>query len=64
MTVKRYLDDMCKQLEDVMEERADEIFVKMKADYNRVLGGGQLPTGQPTIYPMQSVLCSPKSCRS
>lgn len=48
LAVKRHLDDMCKQLEDVMELRADEILVKMKADYNPVLGGEQLPTSQPT----------------
>ncbi|KAF1918118.1 hypothetical protein BDU57DRAFT_528585 [Ampelomyces quisqualis] len=48
VTVKNHLDAMCKELEDVMEERADEIFIMMKADYNRVLGGGQLPTGQAT----------------
>jgi hypothetical protein len=38
LTVKRHLDDMCKTLEEVMEEKADEIYVKMKADYMRVLG--------------------------
>ena len=32
LTVKRHLDDLCRALEDVMEEKADEIFIKMKAD--------------------------------
>jgi hypothetical protein len=41
-TVKQHLDDMCKQLEDVMDSHADEIFVKMKSDYMRVLGGVQI----------------------
>lgn len=39
LTVKRHLESMCKALEDVMEEKADEIYIKMKADYMRVLGG-------------------------
>lgn len=39
MTVKHHLDDMCRQLQEVMEARADEIYVRMKADYMRVLGG-------------------------
>jgi|TARA_R110002003_G_scaffold214_21_gene16140 hypothetical protein len=42
LTVKRHLDSMCKALEDVMEARADEIYIKMKADYMRVLGGVQI----------------------
>jgi uncharacterized protein YeeX (DUF496 family) len=41
-TVKHHLDGMCKALEDVMEERADEIYVSMKNDYMRVLGGVQI----------------------
>jgi uncharacterized protein YeeX (DUF496 family) len=41
-TVKHHLDGMCKALEDVMEERADEIYVSMKTDYMRVLGGVQI----------------------
>jgi hypothetical protein len=39
LTVKRHLDDMCRTLENVMDEKADEIYIKMKADYMRVLGG-------------------------
>jgi len=42
MTVKRHLDAMCRKLEETMEVRADEIFMKMKADYMRVLGGVQV----------------------
>ncbi|KAF2031640.1 hypothetical protein EK21DRAFT_62781 [Setomelanomma holmii] len=41
-TVKRHLDAMCRALEDAMEEKADEIYIKMKADYMRVLGGVQV----------------------
>ncbi|KAJ4343637.1 hypothetical protein N0V95_006611 [Ascochyta clinopodiicola] len=44
LTVKRHLDDMCKELRELMEERADEIYIKMKADYLRVLGGVQINT--------------------
>jgi hypothetical protein len=32
LTIKRHLDDVCRALEDVMEEKADEIFIKMKAN--------------------------------
>ncbi|KAF9700954.1 hypothetical protein EKO04_000363 [Ascochyta lentis] len=44
LTVKSHLDSMCKKLQDLMEERADEIYMKMKADYLRVLGGVQVNT--------------------
>ncbi|UPX18511.1 uncharacterized protein EKO05_0008810 [Ascochyta rabiei] len=44
LTVKRHLDDMCKELRELMETRADEIYIKMKADYLRVLGGVQVNT--------------------
>ncbi|KAH7412113.1 hypothetical protein DE146DRAFT_709700 [Phaeosphaeria sp. MPI-PUGE-AT-0046c] len=40
LTVQRNLDSMCKTLEELMEEKADEIFIGMKRDYQRVLGGG------------------------
>lgn len=40
LTVQRHLDLMCKALEDLMEEKADEIFIAMKRDYQRALGGG------------------------
>lgn len=50
-TVKQHLDDMCKQLEEVMEARADEIYVKMKADYMRVLGGVQI--NQANVMPKE-----------
>ncbi|KAH3977063.1 hypothetical protein HBI56_016220 [Parastagonospora nodorum] len=49
LTVKRNLDSMCKALEDVMEERADEIYIKMKGDYTRVLGGGQVHFDQTAV---------------
>jgi hypothetical protein len=39
LTVKRHRDHMCRRLQEVIEMRADEIYVKMKADYMRVLGG-------------------------
>jgi hypothetical protein len=42
---------MCKALENVMEEKADEIYVKMKGDYTRVLGGGQLQSEQVAFLP-------------
>ena len=39
MTVKHYLDIMCRSLQELMETRSDEIYIRMKADYMRVLGG-------------------------
>lgn len=42
MTVKRHLDAMCGKLEELMEVRADEIFMKMRDDYIRALGGVQV----------------------
>ena len=42
MTVKRHLDAMCRSLQETMELRADEIYIKMKADYMQVLGGVQI----------------------
>ncbi|KAH6642388.1 hypothetical protein C7974DRAFT_420684 [Boeremia exigua] len=42
MTVKGHLDAMCRSLLELMEVRADRIYIQMKADYMRVLGGVQL----------------------
>jgi hypothetical protein len=50
-TVKRHLDAMCKALEDVMEEKVVEIFIGMKGDYTRVLGGGQVQFDQVAVLP-------------
>jgi hypothetical protein len=51
LTVKHHLDSLCKALEQVMEEKADEIFVKMQLDYKRVLGGGQVQVDQEALLP-------------
>jgi hypothetical protein len=51
MTVKRHLDDMCKALEEVMDQKADEIFIKMEVDYKRVLGGGHAQFDQDAVLP-------------
>jgi hypothetical protein len=51
LTVKRHLDGLCKAIEDVMEGRSDEIFVKMQLDYRRVLGGGQVHVSQEALLP-------------
>jgi hypothetical protein len=37
--VENHLESMCKALESSMETKVDEVFVQMKADYMRVLGG-------------------------
>jgi hypothetical protein len=42
LTVKHHLEAMCRSLQELMERRADEIFVKIQADYMRVLGGVKL----------------------
>ena len=39
MTVKHHLDMMRRSLQELMETRSDEIYIRMKADYMRVLGG-------------------------
>jgi hypothetical protein len=51
LTVKRHLDGLCKALEEVMEEKSDEIFAKMQLDYKRVLGGGQVQVNQEVLLP-------------
>lgn len=44
-TVEKHLEDMCKELEEAMEAKADEISVQMAADYMRAIGG--LSSNQP-----------------
>jgi hypothetical protein len=51
LTVKRHLENMCKALEEVMEQKADEIFIKMEVDYKRVLGGGHVQFDQGAVLP-------------
>lgn len=38
-TVQAHLNQMCKNLQQTMENKADEIFVSMRHDYLQVLGG-------------------------
>lgn len=45
MTVKHHLDMMCRSLQELMETRSDEIYIRMKADYMRVLGGVEVRQG-------------------
>ncbi|KAH7392794.1 hypothetical protein BKA66DRAFT_567533 [Pyrenochaeta sp. MPI-SDFR-AT-0127] len=42
-TVELHLDQMCKALQNSMETKADEIFLKMNTDYMHVLGGMARP---------------------
>lgn len=49
LTVKGHLDAMCRALRELMEQRADDIFLRMKADYMRVLGGVQV--GSAAVLP-------------
>lgn len=50
LTVQRHLNSMCETLEDLMEEKADEIFIGMKRDYQRTLGG-QAQFDQAAVLP-------------
>lgn len=38
--VKRLLEDLAKQVEKMMSEKTDDVFVQMQRDYRSVLGGG------------------------
>jgi hypothetical protein len=41
-TVRDHLGKMCKELQQLMENKADDIFTGMRRDYLRVLGGVQI----------------------
>lgn len=38
--VKRLLEDLAKQVETMMSEKTDDVFIQMQRDYRSVLGGG------------------------
>src|SRR4051794_21974775 len=40
--VRTQLNQMCRQLEEYMANRADDIFVSMRRDYMSLLGGAQM----------------------
>ncbi|KAF1961197.1 hypothetical protein CC80DRAFT_463932 [Byssothecium circinans] len=42
MSVESHLNQMCRALEEMMSNGADDIFAKMRADYLQVLGGVQV----------------------
>lgn len=44
--VKQRLVDMCKQVEEFMAAKADDIFIAMQRDYMEVVSGTTLPKGQ------------------
>src|SRR5579859_7924188 len=44
--VKQRLIAMCKQVEEFMSAKADEIFLAMQRDYMEVISGTALPKGQ------------------
>ena len=44
--VRNRLLDMCKQVEQQMSLKTDEIFMKMQRDYTQVVSGTKLPQGQ------------------
>ena len=44
--IKRRLSTMVRQVEETMNNRADEVFVTMRRDYRSVLGGPDAPQGQ------------------
>ena len=41
--VKNLLKDLAKEVEAMMADKIDEVFVQMKRDYRSVLGGGEMP---------------------
>lgn len=43
--VKNLLTQMCRAVEGHMSNSADQIFVRMRADYMQVMGGVQMPAG-------------------
>lgn len=44
--VKNRLTHMCRQVEEIMANKADEVFVLMRRDYCTVFNGAQVPQGQ------------------
>lgn len=55
-SVEQHLNQMCKALQNSMETRADEIFVKMNTDYMNVLGGMAHPHSSMLQSPAEKVL--------
>ncbi|KAK3064184.1 hypothetical protein LTS18_009470 [Coniosporium uncinatum] len=43
--VRMHLDHMCRQIQDNMELRADQVFLAVERDYTTVIGGVPLPEG-------------------
>jgi len=43
--VRMHLDHMCRQIQDNMELRADQVFLAVERDYTMVIGGVSLPEG-------------------
>src|SRR5690242_19524435 len=46
-TVKNHLDMMCRSLQEMMEHLTDEVWIKMRDDYMRALGGIDVSQGGP-----------------
>ncbi len=44
--VRNLLQKMVKNLQEILDEKADEVFLAMRRDYRSVLGGGDLPQGE------------------
>lgn len=44
--VRRSLTRMAKDVENTMNDKADEVFILIRRDYRSVLGGGDVPHGQ------------------
>jgi hypothetical protein len=45
-TVQTHLNHMCRELQKMMEDKADEIYVSMRHDYLKALGGVQVNQAQ------------------
>lgn len=44
--VRNLLQKMVRSLQEILDEKADEVFLAMRRDYRSVLGGGDLPQGE------------------
>jgi hypothetical protein len=46
--VKKHLTHMCRQVEEQMSNKADEVFVLMRRDYMTAITGAHMPLGKET----------------
>ena len=54
--VRKRLNTMVKGVETSMHDKADEVFIMVRRDYNSVLGGGEIPQTGELLPKMQRLL--------